>query len=373
MKKTSKTESTQSMRAKSTKLVGLTFLDLSNGPLGVENHYPLYVIRQLIASHTGRSLVFDQCDLSIPLGLPAEFRPVTVNQYSEYFKLVRFPDPVGFAIVANKDIAAGTFLFSYGGEKLSAEDVEQKNKALSSSDYLLTADNAEHKFHVQDAAEFGGLGALLAHLPSQEFIADHFDSSQAALIQAQNVEIFGMTIALLNAKPYKEIFFRATQPISSGSVIGFDYGSRYWCEKAQSPVYFQKGKLSFINPVSTYPEIVLCNAETDSARFEDLETKDSCSFHFPLKILNNVPNLFKNKLYRFSVNAGRNFLSIETEKLANLLNFHSVGEEQTSASKSSTKKYNQSFLFLPARYGKTVEIETKKQSQSEASVTAALM
>lgn len=238
----------------------MRYIDKTQTPKA-DNFYPLYVIKQIIAAETGRVLNFmDSTDEF------SGFKPAL-------FTLVRFPDPVGFCLAANKTISAGKVLFSYGGEKLTEREALRRNRVDPSEEdtsaYLLNAHNEDVKSKLtaltQDAKNEGGFGALLAHLPSAELL-DDIGLSQAH-IQTANTQSFLRGVTLSGKS---RICVVASTHIASGEIIGFDYGLNYFVERKVSPLFFVRGKTEIAQASIPNPRLVLLHPETASPRFPDV-------------------------------------------------------------------------------------------------------
>ncbi|OGT25222.1 MAG: hypothetical protein A3I77_05205 [Gammaproteobacteria bacterium RIFCSPLOWO2_02_FULL_42_14] len=192
----------------------MTFLNLTVDP-PVERELSLMQVQSIIKAGTGRDLVFE--DL----------------QFTRFslLKLVRFPDPIGFAIVANQDIKSGTVLCPYGGEITSQP---ASPAPCTDIDYLLTAIDKNETYQ-QQARNSGDLGALFAHLPDKEFL-EHIglDTKDYPKIQMANTTNI---LCPVNSGNYR-FYMQSTCEIKKGTVIGFSYGWEYWAEKMISPVFF---------------------------------------------------------------------------------------------------------------------------------------
>ncbi|MCX7120440.1 MAG: hypothetical protein NTZ67_01480 [Gammaproteobacteria bacterium] len=200
----------------------MKFLDKTKTP-EVEVELTLTEVQTLIKTETGRELVFQSLSL--------------VRRNEANLMMVRFPAPVGFAIAANCDIPRGTTLFYYGGEYISC----RKNLRDPKSAYILNADGTGETFF--DADISGDFGALLPHLPDDDFLKLVNLTEGRETIQTANVKI----ISLQNECDLNELGFETTRAISQGELIGFSYGEGYWRKMRASPVLFHKSTLNTIN------------------------------------------------------------------------------------------------------------------------------
>lgn len=226
----------------------MKFLNLTVEPHR-ETDITLKQFQNLIFLGTGRQLVLED--------------PFLYYQNEDYFKLVRFPDPIGFTIVANKKIPKNTTLCFYGGDNITDETTQQ-NIA-----YLLRCAGIAGISLTQQAEKSGDIGALFAHLPDQAFLTElGVDIADQTKIQTENVEV---TCIPSNGK--LRLGLASSTDIEPGSIIGFNYGLHYWVEIGASPVFFQKNsikpiastELAFKNPLA-----VLCT-ENNNPRLFDVQ------------------------------------------------------------------------------------------------------
>lgn len=165
-------------------------------------------IKDLIKEETGRGLEIYQ------------------NERLDLLSLIKFPQPIGFAIVANELIPANTYICEYGGRRLTDDEANTAN-----IEYLMRAVVPNNEV-IYQAKESGGFGSLFSCLPGA-----------------------GTLIALAIKKPYEfqtanvidfiendRICFKSTKEIPKGAIIGFDYGLQYWASKfCEAPCLFKEG------------------------------------------------------------------------------------------------------------------------------------
>ncbi len=208
------------------------------------------IIKSLIKAGTGRDLIFTDTRQS---------------NYNSLFKLVRFPNPVGFAIVANQDIHAGTLLCPYGGKAVNSHDcdVDISYRIKSTSMYGGTI--------AQDAKESGDLGSLFVHLPTSEFLNTiGLNETQMAGVQCANTEVIFARLP----EGAMALYLHATEKIPAGSILGFDYGLPYWAEMKISPILFKKGHHQIIpakDLTFKNPPVAICT-EKGTPRLLDITT-----------------------------------------------------------------------------------------------------
>lgn len=197
----------------------MKFLDLTQSP-SQEQDLPLEEIQNIIFSATGRTLEFEDQKLAA--------------KYAELFKLIRLPDPIGFAVVANTFIPKGTVLCPYGGDSISRASLSENLEI----EYLHTLWNADY---AQQAKTRGDLGALFCHLPDEDFLIQvgiHQDDFKN--VQKENMSVF------IN-KNTNRLYFRAQEDISPGTLLGFSYGLTYWIEMKISPSLFSINNYSLLD------------------------------------------------------------------------------------------------------------------------------
>jgi len=187
----------------------MKFLDLTQSS-SQELDLPLEEIQRIILSSTGRALEFEDERLTA--------------KYAELFKLIRLPDPIGFALVANTFIPKGTELCPYGGDTVSKASLSENLEI----EYLYAPSNADY---AQQAKTRGDLGALFCHLPDEDFLTRvgmHPDDFKN--VQKENMSVF------INKD--KRLYFCAKEDILPGTLMGFSYGLTYWMEMKISPALF---------------------------------------------------------------------------------------------------------------------------------------
>lgn len=196
------------------------FLDKTKTP-AVEVELSLADIQRLIKTETGRDLIFAD--------------PTLLASYDNLIKLIRFPNPIGFAIAANQRIKKGTKLLCYGGEKVF------NNLPHDDINYAITATDDYGNQHRFQANHFGDLAALLVHLPDEDFLkVIDINQKDYPLIQMSNT-----TNVMYATKG--ECYFKASKDIEPNELIGFSYGFPYWIERMISPMLFKKGTMEILD------------------------------------------------------------------------------------------------------------------------------
>lgn len=205
----------------------MKYVDFTHTP-AIEQDLSLHEIQAIIQSDTKRTLIFEDPELA--------------KQYDCLFKLVRLPNPIGFAIVANQRIPKNTVLCPYGGETQSKLPLENNDDI----EYLLSCTNQYTKEKIsQQARVHGDLGSLFAHLPNLEFL-EQIGLSQQAEIQTSNIKVF-YDFVNQHSKKTVRLFFISTQDIYPDTIIGFNYGMEYWIESKVSPNLFHRNKNTLID------------------------------------------------------------------------------------------------------------------------------
>ncbi|MCX7120443.1 MAG: hypothetical protein NTZ67_01495 [Gammaproteobacteria bacterium] len=148
----------------------MKFLDKTRTP-EVEVELSLAQVQALIKAETGRELVFEDLNLA--------------RTYNSLIKLIRFPNPIGFALAANQFIRARTKICCYGGV------VTQNYNIQDDISYLNTAKGPDGEVYQFQAQNSGDLGALAIHLPDSDFLTTcDIDKDDYAAIQMSNVTEF---------------------------------------------------------------------------------------------------------------------------------------------------------------------------------------
>ncbi len=200
----------------------MRFLDLTKTP-SVERKLSLFEIQALIKQETGRLLVF-------------EF-PGFYEEKAHYFKLVRWPDPIGFGLVAAQEIPEMTLLCGYGGEKRFLADVVRSGDTQNS--YIQRIHDENGAELCLDGKQYGDLGCLFAHSPAERDLHGFgISEKEAQLVQTSNVAFRGFS---------GQYFFYSTRNIPAGAVISHDYGYDYWEALRISPSLFQKNTMCLID------------------------------------------------------------------------------------------------------------------------------
>lgn len=198
----------------------MKYIDLRQNP-AVEVELSLQDIQRLLLHETGRVLKVEG--------------PMLYKQSEPLLKLVRWPDPVGFGVVAAQDIPKGTDLFYYGGELKDAADCCNSKEI---NWYLQAINHKESK--CRDAKQFGDFGSLLTHAPDKLLLRDlDLSANDEKSVQTENTDCRMTTD--------NDLLFYASEDITADSVITHNYGEALWRLGGQSFLLFEKGTMKLIN------------------------------------------------------------------------------------------------------------------------------
>jgi hypothetical protein len=194
----------------------MKFIDLTRDE-PVEQELSLPEIQELLKRETGRSLSIRDMQL--------------YKDNEALFKLVRWPDPVGFGIAAATNIPKGTPLFYYGGR------LKEKNNVADKSNFYEQVIDDAGRF--RDAKDLGDLGSLLVHLPTATRLKElGFSDDSQKVVQTCNTR-YGTPVD-------DDLLFYASEDIFPGAVIGHNYGEKFWFILEKSFSLFGKNTMQLL-------------------------------------------------------------------------------------------------------------------------------
>jgi hypothetical protein len=224
-----------------------------------ESHISIEEASRLIKSRTGRTVNFSNAN-----GASINF---------SFFALVLAPPPLDFYLIADKEIPANSRLFDYGGEKIET--------GRNDNAYLLSGPTSTGGMMYYQAKTQGGMGSLLTHLPTSDDLEKLFTMPEESRRRVQTA----------NATYYIEgehFFFKSTETIPVGTIIGYSYGIAYWlASHAPNQSLFLRNTHSVLdtNTLTFSPILHLYDAATGHGLDTVTEPKKKVLIAYPLGII----------------------------------------------------------------------------------------